>query len=214
MKKVIYDRTLSAVLRNNMANALNNQAVVDVDLANMFAAMAENADEDMVWREYAAQHLGTAIATSKDPSVGAAVLWQLADKGEGPIPGTALLHLHYLDRRHTVSAPDDFAKRLASVAVDPQAHLLTRMSALGIIGQRKLVELAPVVREIAQSDVPALQRSALATLGIIGIRADLEVILRHANDQDPTVSRAARAAAQRLTASIKAQENSNVPSRL
>ena len=201
LRSVIQDRERGLVTRNNAANALVAQEIKDPTLAAIFKQMVEDASEDESWRDYSLQFLAISIDWSNDPEAMAATIWQMATSGPGSIPGTALLHLHYIDQRGVALLPSGYEEYLAKLLAREGADLPSRMTVAGIAGQRAMIELAPQLRNVAEhASQPALRRVALAALGQINDPADVAFVQRFTNDADVLIAAAAKGAEQRLLA--------------
>ena len=201
LRSVIQNRERGLVTRNNAANALVAQEIKDPTLAAVFKRMVEDASEDQSWRDYSLQFLAISVDWSNDREAMAATIWQMATNGPGSIPGTALLHLHYMDQRGTALLPRGYEEYLAKLLTQEHADLPSRMTVAGIAGQRGMIELAPQLRKVAEhASQPALRRVALAALGQINDPADVAFVQRFVNDADALIAAAAKGAEQRLLA--------------
>ena len=90
---------------------------------------------------------------------------------------------------------------MATLVVQANADLPSRMTVAGIAGQRGMIELAPQLRKAAEHAAqPALRRVALAALGQINDPADVALVQRFTNDSDVLIAAAAKGAEQRLLA--------------
>ena len=197
----IRDHDLGLVTRNHVANLLMRQDVKDPTLAEVFRGMAEDLSEDYQWREYSVQHWASAADFSADPERQIAGLWRLAETGEQSIPGTVLLHLSYLEERNVSGVPVGFDARIKALISDTNANVLTRMTCIGIVADRKMMELMPLVRDLARgAPQSSVQRCALAALGTMGDVADLDLVQGFAKDQDASIAAAAKGAERRLLA--------------
>jgi hypothetical protein len=201
LRSVIQDRERGLVTRNNAANALVAQETKDPTLAAVFKRMVEDVSEDESWRDYSLQFLAVSIDWSNDPEAMAATIWQMATNGPGSIPGTALLHLHYIDQRGVALLPSGYEEYLSKLLAQENADLPSRMTVAGIAGQRGMIELAPQLRNVAEhASQPALRRVALAALGQINDPADVVFVQRFTNDSDVLIAAAAKSAKKRLLA--------------
>jgi len=198
-RAAVFDRQLGLVTRNNMANCLVGQESRDPTLAAVFKKLMEDSTEDVQWRDYALQFLATSIDWSSNPKAMAATIWDQAQHRPGTVSGTALLHLHYIDQRGVSTLPSGYDDRLATCLTDVTVDLSTRMTAVGIIGQRGLKTRIETIRTLAeQAPKPALRRTALATLGMLGDQADLALVRRYTANQDALIAAAAKGAECRL----------------
>lgn len=199
------DRTLGLVTRNNLANCLVGQEARDPTLAAAFTTIVQDATEEVKWRDYALQFLATSLEWSDHPRELAAAIWDQAQHGPGTMSGTALLHLHYLDERGVSPLPVGYGERLGTCLSDPAVDLSTRMTAVGIVGQRHLRDQAQIIRGLVeQASEPALRRTALATLGAVGDPGDpgdVALVRRFTADPDPLIAAAAKGAERRLVPS-------------
>jgi len=196
----LFDRDLGLVTRNNMANGLVNQEIRDKSLAALFKKIVDDPTEDDQWRDYAMQFLAASMDWSDDRRGMAETIWKQALHGRGTMPGTALLQLHYVDERGVRPLPTGYGARLAECLSDPSVELSTRMTAVGIVAQRRMTELGDAVRELAKNaKEPAMRRTALATLGALGDPSDLSLVRRFTADKDPLVAAAAKGAERRLS---------------
>jgi len=199
-RAAIFDRKLGLVTRNNMANCLVGQEARDPTLAAVFKRLVEDPTEDVQWRDYALQFLATSIDWSSAPNAMAATIWDQAQHGPGTVSGTALLHLHYIDERGVRSLPSGYDDRLGTCLTDATVDLSTRMTAVGIIGQRGMRTQIHAIRMLVeQAPEPALRRTALATLGVLGDQTDLALVRRYTGDQDALIAAAAKGAERRLS---------------
>jgi hypothetical protein len=94
-----------------------------------------------------------------------------------------------------------YEQRLSALVVDRTANLPTRVTALGVIGQRRVRACAPTLRELAASaPEPSIRRGALAALGSCGDASDRVVVQRFLHDGNRLIALAAQGADKRLAA--------------
>ena len=185
---------LSALVRNNAANALAIQQPPDPDLAARFAAMIDDPANTYEWREYALQHLANTLAFSRDPAAGVETLMQAMRRGQESMPSTAMLQLSRLGRDKTVVLDQRFTSSVMAMAEDPATSVLNRISALGLLGERRITAGLSVLRQGANAAQPSVRRTAIASLGLIGEAADRELIATACADADPSIAASANAA--------------------
>jgi len=201
LRSVIQDRQRGIVTRNNAANALVGHSVRDPSLAAVFQRMVEDASEEEQWRDYALQFLAVSVDWSDNPQAMTSTIWKMATEGPGSIPGTALLHLNYIDQRGVAVLPPGYESYLGKMLAQDTADLPSRMTVAGIAGQRGMTELAPQLRKLAETaPQPALRRTSLAALGQLADPADVPFVQRFIKDSDPLIAAAAKGAEQRLLA--------------
>ena len=198
LESVVPTHGLDSVLRNNSAVALLNQTEANPRLEPLFLAMAQDQSDSIQMREYALQYLARSAERAVNPSRAVAYLMRAARSQEGGIPGTALLHLDRLESNGICTLGGEYDSLVRTILRDPRADLLSSMTALNLVGQRKMADDLPYVRELAAGPVVALRRIALAVLGQIGDEHDADVLSRAAADADPTIALAASTAHQRL----------------
>lgn len=194
IRAAVEDRSLEEVTRNNMANCLLIQADHDPELAALFMRMVDDMRESPTWREYASQYLAGTVAFAPDRAAITAKMWQLAEHGDGPITGTALIQLDLIEQQGATKLEERYSALLIHTADDESKDIPTRMAALGLIGQRKDERALSSARKCATSTTPSLRRVAIATLGLAGSQGDRPLILAALGDKDPSVSLAASAA--------------------
>ncbi len=181
LNSAIRDKTLDEVTRNNMANALLGQRSPDPHLYLIFLKMIDDLGESYQWREYCVQHLARTAETSSDPKRVVEKLKTLMKDGEMGIPGTALLHLHRLEENGTIHLDASYTDNVIKLLNSPNADILVRISAIGVLAERGAKEALPTVRILARDKTPTLRRVALAALGLIGEQTD-ESILQAATE--------------------------------
>ena len=210
LQEKLGDKKLVESIRNNIANALIFQDRHDSQLATRFLRMVDDTSESMTWRDYALQHASRAVLFSDQPQPVMDRLLALMDKGEGTLPGTAILQLNTLDRDGVLR---DASKRIdlgiLAMVGNERADVGNRMSAISAMGIRGMVDHVQMVRDLVRiTDDGSIKRVALATLGQIGSAPDVALIQRYVDDTNILVALAARGALTRV------QEKSNVKSPL
>jgi hypothetical protein len=197
----IFNRNHMDVTRNNMANALVWQEKPNPRLHELFIKMLEDETEDPVWRDYCLQFLSECLKSTSDPELVKTTLARYA-KGKDSLAGTAIVHLAYQESEGRVQVDEAFSKQLETQLADPQVALATKVSILGVIGQRKDVRLLPLVRTYAKDRDASLKRCAIAALGQIGTQEDLSLVQAGLSDSNRAVQLAAKAAEERLQARL------------
>jgi hypothetical protein len=193
----VFNRNHMDVTRNNMANALVWQEKPNPKLHDLFIKMLEDETEDPVWRDYCIQFLSESLKSTSEPELVKETLARYA-KGKDSKSGTAIIHLAYQEGEGRVQIDESFSKQLETQLADPQVDLATKVSILGVIGQRKDVRLLPLVRTYAKDRDASLKRCAIAALGQIGTQEDLPLVQAGLSDSNRGVQLAAKAAEDRL----------------
>lgn len=201
----IFNRNHMDVTRNNMANALVWQEMPNPKLHELFIKILEDETEDPVWRDYCIQFLSESLKSTSEPELVKETLSRCA-KGKDSKAGTAIVHLAYQESEGRVQIDESFSKQLETQLADPQVDLATKVSILGVIGQRKDVRLLPLVRTYAKDRDASLKRCAIAALGQIGTQEDLPLVQAGLTDPNRAVQLAAKAAEERLRSRIPPSE--------
>jgi hypothetical protein len=197
----LYNRRHQDVMRNNMANALVGQETPNPKLHELFIKMLEDETEDPVWRDYCIQFLSESLKSTSEPKLVKETLARYA-KGKDSKSGTAIVHLAFQEGEGRVQLDESFSKQIETQLTDPQVDLATKVSILGVIGQRKDVRLLPLVRTYAKDRDASLKRCAIAALGQIGTQEDIPLIQACLADSNRAVQLAAKAAEERLRSRI------------
>ena len=190
-------------LRNDAANVLLVQSVVDdAFVADLLGAL-HDVDEAPVWRDYCIQFLSAMVDKVKNPNILTdAIVRQAA--GRDDKSGTAVIHVAQLEAAGAVIAPvalssEEILDKLNDPSTSPRAKSALLMS----VGMRKDKRLLKVVRSFAdQDDERVLKRVAIATLGIIGDYEDLPRMKLAVNHYNRAVVLAAKGALVRLKKSL------------
>jgi len=196
-KRSLHDKSLSPLVRNNMANALNTQERKDPGLYKEFLAIVDDRSENEVWRAYSIQFLGETFSYCADRKAVESKLFSLSESGEGNLDAQAMVTLGYLEREGNVKLDKRFDDRIVEALKDPNTPEGMRMTVLGIVGQRGDKRQVDLVRQCA-SQPSASQRVAVATLGLIGDQSDIARIEPLLQSKDPLVRNAAMQAVKRL----------------
>ena len=205
-------KELAPIVRNNLSNGLVAQESTEPNLDQYFGAMADDPNEDPVWREYAVQFLGLTPHLGADGGAVTDRLFTIADRQEYSVAGTALIQIHRLDEAAGTRGP--LAQAGRTMRLNEQLHRLafttgpdvpSRMAALGLIGARGMTTHAPALRElIAQpgdrsvAGAADILRCAIAALARVGDASDRQLIAPYSKDSNGAVVLAAKAALERL----------------
>ncbi len=208
----IHRKELAPIVRNNLSNGLVAQESPEPDLDQYFGAMADDPDEDPVWREYAVQFLGLTPQLGADGGNVTDRLFTIADRQEYSVAGTALIQIHRVDEAAGTRGPLAQAGRtmrlneqLHRLAFTPGPDVPSRMAALGLIGARGMTAHAPALRELIAhpgdrgvAGAADILRCAIAALARVGDASDRELIAPYGKDSNGAVVLAATAALERL----------------
>jgi len=188
----------STGLRNDLANVLVAHAA-DNALVQRLATMMLSQHESLAWRDYALQHLARVVSHAPTPATILALIRQQVDDGPASLPATALLQLDMLAQQKLWTDTGDLDHAIVTMATSTTAALPNRLTAIALIGQRRLVGQADLLRGlVAGPTEPAIQRTAIAALGCIGTVDDIARIEPFTTSADPALVLAARGAMTRL----------------
>ena len=167
-------RVLENWLRNEMLDKLAGQPALPAGLPKVLIAIYEDADQDVVMRDYAIQHMNPAYAQG-GPEGKAALqqaLWQATSETDSSIAGTALLALDDLAESNAEFDRDKIARTALKLANDDQCGELARITAVQICGRMGVTQAASVTLQLAQQagSIP-LRIAAIAALGDVETRA-------------------------------------------
>jgi hypothetical protein len=202
-KNELFNKELSEVTRNNMANALIGQGKKDPTLHTVFLQMIDDPTESPIWRDYSLQFLATTLPYSSEPEVVVAKLKEVALRGHGRIQGTAVVQLAFHEAKGRLVLGEGFSKQTANALLDEEVDLTAKTSLLAVIGERKDVQNLEVARQFAaQDEVASLKRTAIAALGSIGDQSDLPLLESALQHKNRAVQMAAQGALKRLKARL------------
>jgi hypothetical protein len=196
-------------LKNNIADALVGQRLVDETLLDQFLGLARDPGQDIVWREYILQKLPDLALRLPAPEARVRTTDFLRGQSENTdyiMAGTAIIALERLGRDDpSLIGPVEIARRAQGILHNPDQANACKIAALQILGAVD----APEGRRhaLAVLDDPAaalmLKVSALGTLGNHGLADDREVAGRYANSPDYRLRTAARQAVAKLDDALK-----------
>jgi hypothetical protein len=191
----------ATVIKNDVANAMLNQATAPREFALRLVAMFADRTHDTLWRDFCAQFMGRWYARSGGAERARIrdALWQATTETDTQIAGTALIAL-----RDNLGQGDIDRERLARRAYDLAADATTgepvRVTALQVcagLGHAPTLGLArDVVNQAANG--ACLRMSALAAIGTLGDASDLPRLDALARSADVRLRNAAIAARARL----------------
>lgn len=197
------------VIKNDLLNALEEQSIAPSGLTRLMVEMYRNPAQDLIVRDYALQHLATwAEQGAKDePGARDEIRRELTDatSESNSLAGTALLGLHRLGQPESPSqakALDDIALRLAN---STKTDLTTRMAAIQVCAERKIVRALPAIKALAEGQTPlCLRLSAIAALGELGGIDELRLVRRLQSDLNCSIRLAATIAQKHLETTVAA----------
>lgn len=169
-----------AALKNDVLNLLRNQDTAPAQLPRLLIDMLENGEYDATMTDYCIQHLGSMWSAFRSEGMSECVRAVLADAAsckEFPYSGTALYAL-----ADDIEAPDEARERLrrltVSLACDPAANPLARISAIQLSAQRRFLEVMPTVRRLLAEPHPdmLLAMVSVGAIGCLGRQSDIHLL--------------------------------------
>ena len=188
-------------IKNDVVNQLKAQNRFPLELPSRLMAMYGDRSHDEVWRDYCIQHLGDIVPEIRDEAgreKAIRVLWSATDERQGSIPGTGLIALFNLCGGKGVDRAQVAAKALAMVK-DPGYGEPAKITALQIGAKLGDQALLPLARKLAAGGAIPIRMSAMACLGMLGDKSDLELLKASESSTDVRLSTAAQAAIKRLS---------------
>lgn len=187
------DKQIIQVLKNQLMDALCAMRPPPPELGDALIAIYRNADENVVIRDYAVQHLAALdqqlIANSDSWALGErstvqAVLWEAVGEKQNSIAGTALLGLTRLLEDDPQIDRLRLEKAALKLASDITAGELSRITAYQVCGVLNIKDALPTIESAAQqsSTIPT-QISAIGALGVLGTSQDVSVLENLRSDE-------------------------------
>jgi hypothetical protein len=200
-------------LRNDVLEVLLRQEDLLGGLGAQMAEMFGNRDENPVWRDYCIQYLADyydrkwPADAPKAPDEERELLlstYRVAlSEREATVAGTALIGLESLSRRHSEVDRGEVAAQGVELASDDTCSPETRITALRVSAMLGRHDVAPAARVLAQTGrTTPLRMAALATLGDIGAKEDLDLLQAYCGSSDPSLKRIAEASLAKLRKSL------------
>ncbi len=206
-------------LRPMVFNALKNDAL-DVLLrqnervdgvGSVLVHMYRDKTHDTMWRDYCVQYFyeyyrqkwPDETTVARDPEHAALVkaYWEAAAETDTDVAGAALLGLERFSRSRATYDRQRVAELVLSAALNESTCETSRITALRLCGEMKLAAVVTCAREVAQTgSTPPLRTAAIATLGDVGTRQDLDVVESLALSSNKRIGRIATAALAKLKA--------------
>lgn len=199
LEKMVLDPKQDPLIRNNAANALVGQDKKDPELWRLFLKMAQDPNEDEVWRDYCLQFLGACVPFASEPKTVTDYLATVAREEGIDRAGTAAIMLVRLMDDKMYQPPADWLDVLSARAVDPKLPVPARLSMLALVGRNGSATNAVLLRHvIVTTKDDDLLRVAIAGLGIIGNTSDLPLVNAGLKHPNKAVILAAQGAQRRL----------------
>lgn len=155
-------------LRNQMLDALAQQADVPPGPANLLVAVYQDRTQDPVMRDYAVQYMAAVfgqVSVEGQTNLGNA-LWQATGETDSSIAGTALLALLTISKTNPTVDTGRLADTAVNLATDDQTGELARITAVQVCGRLAAQQALRVIEQLTQqSPSMPLRIAATAALG-------------------------------------------------
>lgn len=184
--------------------ALEQQVEPPSALVDLLMTMFRDQAGDFTWRDYCVQHLGalyasTAADTKREPI---RAVWDEAIKPEAKMAGTVVLALRRNVGQEGI-AKQTAADQAAAVALSDQQPETSRLTAIQVAAELGNRDMLPLAREIVESkQMVSFRMSAMATIGMLGSAADLELLNKYTDSSDMRLRTASRAAVKKIEARL------------
>lgn len=196
-------------IRNDTLDALLRQNRLPADLGKQMLKMFKDPGQNAIWRDYCLQHFQpycearwkTPEAATNDPEWAEVTnaYWRATRETGGTIAGTALIGMRTVAGKYPALSKEQVAQRALALAMDDACGEPSRITALRICGQMGQQEVVPQARVLAQTGQSIMLRcAAMATIGDLGGKADMELLQSFSAAPDQRVRAIAAAALKRL----------------
>ncbi len=193
------ETTAFNALKNDTAAALLRQEPPVPGLPETFIAMYRDKANDIVWRSYCVQYLGSCYEREGARSLVTNALWEATAEKQTPVAGTSLLMLENISAQHEEIGRPRALELCENLALDPQSCLANRITALSLCGRMGSTNVLEETRRMAAGEPEAVLRmTAIATLGYLGGTNDLPALEGYALEQDGRIKKSAAGALKRL----------------
>lgn len=184
--------------------ALEQQVEPPSVLVDLLITMFQDKAGDFTWRDYCVQHLGALYASTAADQKRAQIraVWDEAIKPEAKKAGTVVLALRRNVGQEGISK-QTAADKAAEVALNDQQPETSRLTAIQVAAELGNRDMLPLAREIVESkQMVSFRMSAMATIGMLGSAADLELLGKYTSSSDMRLRTASRAAVKKIEARL------------
>lgn len=197
-------------LKNEVLGSLLSQAEVPQDLGVQLVAMYQDHGLDTMWRDFCVQHFavyyekkkGLLEGNTQDDADIVELRKSYSDAFEeydSSIAGTALLGIERLTRAYDEFDKVEISRKALDIAANKKAHIRSRISAIQVAGRMGNQDVLPLAKEIVNtpSSLP-FQLSAIATIGFVGSRDDIQFLDNLIGNGNKYIQKAAKSAKSKL----------------
>ena len=167
-------------VRNDTLEILLRQKELPDGMGELLTGVYNNPEQDDMWRNYCIQFMELYYERqAKESGVTNQLqsvqdfLWDALDERDNSNAGTALLALDKLSRNHDEFAKEEIRAAMIDLAIDEQASLANRVTALRLCGEQGNFQALEPARDLAANGNTTMIRcAAIATLGELGTEED------------------------------------------
>ena len=193
------ETTAFNALKNDTAAALLRQEPPVPGLTEALVEMYRDKDNDIVWRSYCVQYIGSCYEREGAQSLVTNALWEATAEKQTPVAGTALLMLEYLSAHHEEVNRSRALELSENLAMDQQSCPANRITALSLCGRMGSTNVLAETRRMAADEQDAVLRMvAIATVGYLGDETDVKALEDYAQEKDSRIKKSAAGAIKRL----------------
>lgn len=173
------------VLKNDIMNALRNQAATPEEYADIMIHFFKDKNMDTTTRMYILQHLRPWYEEKEyDRDRIRQLFYDALEETDNGIAGTSLLALNSLSTDFNDFDTDLIATAAAKIAESTSSSTLSRISAIQICGQMNLIKTRKFMKELLQQEqLTSVKLAAIATLGDIGTQQDIDFLTSIGEDE-------------------------------
>ncbi len=193
------ETTAFNALKNDTAAALLRQEPPVPGLTEALVEMCRDKDNDIVWRTYCVQYIGSCYEREGAQSLVTNALWEATAEKQTPVAGTALIMLEYLSANHKEVNRSRALELSENLAMDPQSCPANRLTALSLCGRMGSTNVLEETRRMAAGEQDAVLRMvAIATVGYLGDETDVKALEDYAQEKDSRIKKSAAGAIKRI----------------
>lgn len=205
-------------LKNDLLELLLRQTHIPDDLGSQMVAMYEDPKLDDVMRDYCIQHFApyynarwpegkSTPGKDDEQKLITDAYWDAAGKTNQSFAGTALIGLAALSAAHQEFDVKAICAKALELAGDEKVPDFNRVTSMQLCGRLGVTNVLPVARQESQSGASTqLRMSAIATLGDIGTKDDLDLLADLSKESEDRIQTAAKSAVKRLKGRINPSE--------
>ncbi|MEI6211813.1 MAG: hypothetical protein WCR06_09335 [bacterium] len=205
-------------LKNDVLDVLLRQNQVPSGISKQLVSMYRDSGQDDVWRDYCVQYMSVCYEATKPTGVASnapdmtrkeieTAYWDAARETDKTIAGTSLIALEQLSRTHPEFDRDKVTHAALETVANDHCAEAPRITALRICAMTGANDVLPSARILAQTgETIPLRMAAVATVGDLGGREDVELLKSMAADSEKRISNIASSAVARLTLRLAKKE--------